>query len=464
MRTPWGDTEELRRARLAPGPQPNGRAATAEHQRRRIFAWMVVTIAREGYGAARLEDLARGSGVAHSEFYKLYRDKEECFLAAVDAIYADGLEKMWAASRSQRGVERSVRAALSAVAESALSQPQAARMALVHVYEVGEQGIAHAERATASFERLLSGCLARSAERAALPSALPGALAGAVQALIHDRLRREQESQLPQLARQLAAWTLSYRSPPVPLRRSRAWVRAARRQPDADPRTRLLYSIAELCAQDGYRNVSVSALVAHAKTSRRTVYERYGGKEECFLECFEMVRARTLEVAMAAYAPLLADWPRGLRAAIEAIMRFFASEPALARLVAVEVLAAGPAAFQVRDEAIRSFVSLIEPGYQYTSRAAPIAREAIPFGVYAMIHRHLALGRPAATLPQLAPAACFLALAPFLGAAQAVQIANETVTSRATLKRRPPAARAAVRPGSPAPTPRGSPAAPSARR
>ncbi|MHB1834337.1 MAG: TetR/AcrR family transcriptional regulator, partial [Solirubrobacteraceae bacterium] len=150
METPWGDTDNLRAARLHPGIQPNGRAATASHQRRRIFAWIVATVARDGYDAARMEDLLEGSGVAHSGFYKLFEDKEQCFLEAVDVFYEEGLQRMWAAYRSQRGVEAALYAALAALLEAVVAQPAAARAALVHLYEIGERGVARAARARAS--------------------------------------------------------------------------------------------------------------------------------------------------------------------------------------------------------------------------------------------------------------------------------------------------------------------------
>ncbi len=431
MRTPWGDTDDLRRARLRPGVQPNGRAATERHQRRRIFAWMVATAGRDGYAAARMDQLARQSGVARTEFYKLFSSKEECFLAAVDALYEHGLERMRSAASTvnDRGgsAEEMVRAGFAEVAELVLCQPQAARMVLVHVHEVGQAGSRRTERGAHSCELLLNECLAGIPRRERLPAALPAAIVGAMHMLIHDRLRRGLEGELPAVAEQMAELALSYTAPPSRLARSRALVRPWRRREDDDPETRLMYAIAELSAQRGYRNVSVNALAPHAKTSLSVLYERFKGKEGCFLACFEMTRERTLASAEAAYEQAMPDWPWAVRAVIDATMRFFAHEPLLARLVAVEVLAAGPAAFQARDEGIRSFMKLFEPGYE----GSPQTAEAIPFGVYALVHRHLIQGRPTASLPQLVPAATFFALAPAIGARAAAEVAGAPTRSSA---------------------------------
>lgn len=427
MKTPWGDTHELHGARLHPGVQPNGRAATERHQRRRMFAWMVATTGRAGYSAAKIERLRQESGVARSVFYSHFETKEECFLAAIDALYEQGLQRIEAAYRSKRSPKAALRAAFAEVAELALSQPYAARMALVHVYEVGEPGRTRIDRAADRCERQLEAGLARIPQRSGLPAHLPAAIIGASQMLIHDRLRRDLEDELPLVAQQLCDLALSYTAPPSPLPRPRTRVSPAPRQHDPDPGARLLYAIAELSAQKGYRNVSVNDLAPHAHTSLRTVYDRYGGKEQCFLAAFEMTRARTLEHALAAFEPLMPDWPQALHAAFAAIMRYFASEPDLARLVMVEVLAAGPIAFERRDEGIRSFVRLFEPGYDRAAHAPKIAAEAIPFGVYALVHRHLVQGRPAASLPQLVPDATFFALAPAIGTERAAEIARSRI-------------------------------------
>lgn len=429
MQTPWGDTEALRADRLGPGPRPDGRQASERHQRRRIFAALVAAVASEGYNSTTERQLARESGVARSGLHKVFPGGiEQSFLAAVDILYKDALTKMWAGYHSESDPERALHAALSTAAQAALSQPHASTMALVHIYEAGPAGIQRAQRAAGELGQLIADSLSRSPQRAQGPAELPAAIAGAIQMLFHDRLRRGLQDQLPQLADQLADWTLSYESPPAPLARSRAQVRPIHRDPDPDPGIRLLHATARLCAQNGYRNVSVSALAREAKTSLRTLYERYGGKQECFLAAFEMTRARTHAAAQAAFTPLIDDWPRAFHAAIRAILRFFATEPQLTWLVAVEVLAAGPDAWQARDQAIRTFTFLLDPGYKDAPHAPQIAREAIPFGVYFMIHHHLTCGRPAATLPQLAPLATFLALCPAIGAQRAAQIAAEKPT------------------------------------
>jgi AcrR family transcriptional regulator len=47
-------------------------------------------------------------------------------------------------------------------------------------------------------------------------------------------------------------------------------------------RRRLLDGLAESIVAIGYRNTTVADIVRRARTSRRTFYEHFDGKEECF--------------------------------------------------------------------------------------------------------------------------------------------------------------------------------------
>ena len=55
--------------------------------------------------------------------------------------------------------------------------------------------------------------------------------------------------------------------------------------PTADPfRLRLLDGLAASIGERGYRATTVADIVRHARTSKRTFYDQFASKEECFLE------------------------------------------------------------------------------------------------------------------------------------------------------------------------------------
>src|SRR3954451_7838116 len=49
-------------------------------------------------------------------------------------------------------------------------------------------------------------------------------------------------------------------------------------------RRRLLEGLAVSITERGYRDTTVADIVRHAKTSKRTFYDQFASKEECFIE------------------------------------------------------------------------------------------------------------------------------------------------------------------------------------
>jgi hypothetical protein len=102
---------------------------------------------------------------------------------------------------------------------------------------------------------------------------------------------------------------------------------------------------------------------------------------------------------------------------------FFAAEPAFARMAMVEVYAAGTAALDRRDRTVGSLQVLLDPGFERAPKTPRIASEAIGGATYALIYRQIRSEGPE-SLPMLTPSATYIALAPFLGPAEALAVAN----------------------------------------
>jgi|GEM_PF-1008219 len=370
-----------------------------------------------------VDDLLLHSGVGRTNFYKIFGSKQACFLAAVDELYEAGMRTVRDGYSSTGSWTQGIRKAFADLLELLVSQPNAARMCLVDIHEVGAQGSERADRGAAGFERLLRRAFAKSRSRAGLSPAILGGIVGGIHLLIHDRLSNGKEAELPETIDELVAWALSYRSPSTPLRRPRRQIRhEPERRSVVSPADRLLIAVAESVAEKGYGSLSVNDLAPRARTSLRTLYESFGGKEAAFLACFRMISQRTLSAANTAYDQET-EWPVAVSTANEAILAYLASEPDFAKVATVEVFAAGPVAAHSRDEAIKAFAELLQPGYTLSSDVPPIAAEALAFGVYSLIRRQILRYGPA-SLPRLGPTATFFDLAPFLGAAHATRIAN----------------------------------------
>ena len=58
-------------------------------QRERLLAGVVRVTATKGYQASSVADILKEAGVGRETFYKHFKDKEDCFVAANDALVAD---------------------------------------------------------------------------------------------------------------------------------------------------------------------------------------------------------------------------------------------------------------------------------------------------------------------------------------------------------------------------------------
>lgn len=108
-------------------------------------------------------------------------------------------------------------------------------------------------------------------------------------------------------------------------------------------RDRLMRAMAQTVAEYGYQETTVRRLLGRAGLSRRTYYELFEDKEDCFLVAYDEVVEHVLALVAEAYGGGERPEER-IERALEAFLGFCAAEPDVARMCIVEVLAAGPAA------------------------------------------------------------------------------------------------------------------------
>jgi AcrR family transcriptional regulator len=96
-----------------------------------------------------------------------------------------------------------------------------------------------------------------------------------------------------------------------------------------DPfRQRLLDGLAAAIDERGYRASTVADIVRHARTSKRTFYDQFASKEQCFHELLHASVELLGERISAAVDPK-ADWQNQIRQAVEAYVEHIESTPAL---------------------------------------------------------------------------------------------------------------------------------------
>jgi AcrR family transcriptional regulator len=162
-------------------------------------------------------------------------------------------------------------------------------------------------------------------------------------------------------------------------------------------RMRILAAMAEVASERGAGAVTVAHVVARAGVSRRTFYDLFADREECFLAAFEDAIGRLGAVVQDARGRQgdgrQSGWREQIRAGLGAALVWLEEEPALARLCVVESLAAGPRALARRAEVLRKLVAAVDEGRSAMPRRAtpppPLTAEGVVGAVLSVIHTRL---------------------------------------------------------------------------
>ena len=132
-------------------------------------------------------------------------------------------------------------------------------------------------------------------------------------------------------------------------------------------RRRMLDAVAESVADKGYATTTVGDVVSAAGVSRKTFYEHFDDKEECFLAAFDS-GVDTLLQAIADTPPESNDWRQRMRARVRAYLVTLSENPAFARTFMIEVFGAGSRAIERRAEVHERFGQLMRDLHEETRR------------------------------------------------------------------------------------------------
>jgi AcrR family transcriptional regulator len=136
-----------------------------------------------------------------------------------------------------------------------------------------------------------------------------------------------------------------------------------------DPfRLRLLDGLAASIGERGYRATTVADIVRHARTSKRTFYDQYASKEQCFLELLLADNDKLGESIRAAVDPE-ADWQLQIRQAVEAYVETIEARPAVTLSWIRELPSLGDAARPVQRRGMQVLSGLLidlsaNPGFR----------------------------------------------------------------------------------------------------
>jgi AcrR family transcriptional regulator len=194
-------------------------------------------------------------------------------------------------------------------------------------------------------------------------------------------------------------------------------------------RARMLDAMVQAVAEKGFARVAVADVIDRAGVSRKTFYEQFANKQECFLAAYDAGVDRLLAAIDDALDALAPDWLAGTRRAVEVYLEAMAASPGFARAFLIEVLGAGPEALSRRDVVQERFAAQLAAIHRRARADIPEIPALPPHtfraavgAVNELVTAHV-LEHGAATLPELTGAILDVHLALLVGRELAARIA-----------------------------------------
>lgn len=192
----------------------------ALHQRSRIVAALAEEVVEHGYREATVAGIVRRAGVARNTFYENFANKEECFLAAADAIGERALRHIvGAVCAAPAAWPERVRAGIGALLGFAASESAAARVFLVESLSAGPAAAERYERTVRAAVPMFRRGRRRSAGGERLPATLEETVVGGIFWVVYQRIVLGRQEELEGLLEDLVEFALTPYIGPAAARR-----------------------------------------------------------------------------------------------------------------------------------------------------------------------------------------------------------------------------------------------------
>jgi AcrR family transcriptional regulator len=160
----------------------------------------------------------------------------------------------------------------------------------------------------------------------------------------------------------------------------------------------------------------VAQIVSVAGVSRRTFYELFEDRDECFLAAFDYVVARIAKLVGPAWEAER-RWQDRVRASLTALLGFLDEERAMGKFVFVETLGAGPTVLARRERVLMRIAAAVDEGRTVDNARAPlpsITAEGVVGAVSSVLHTRLLSRDPTPLIKLTSPLMSMIVL-PYLG-------------------------------------------------
>jgi AcrR family transcriptional regulator len=190
--------------RRRPHQLPSGRhgllrSFVSANQRERILSAVAEAAAELGYAEMSVEAIIARAGVSRRTFYEHFKNKEDAFLSAYDAVVHQQARHIRRAYFKETTVPERLRAGIAAYLEFMAGEPELARMCIVEVLAAGPRAMARRHEAMRMFadiiedniHELIPGC-----RRAGLAAET---IVGGIHEVVFNRIISDRLDELPGL-------------------------------------------------------------------------------------------------------------------------------------------------------------------------------------------------------------------------------------------------------------------------
>ncbi|MBA3808998.1 MAG: TetR/AcrR family transcriptional regulator, partial [Solirubrobacterales bacterium] len=146
-------------------------------------------------------------------------------------------------------------------------------------------------------------------------------------------------------------------------------VRRPRGEIAAIQRARIIAAALDAVEDIGYERMTVAQVISRARVSRKTFYDVFEDRDQCFLAALDQALAEASALAKQAYAREKC-WQDGVRSALATLLDLMDEAPGLAKACVVETLRGGELVLARRARVLAELASVIDAG-----RASPGGRQ-----------------------------------------------------------------------------------------
>jgi AcrR family transcriptional regulator len=160
-------------------------------------------------------------------------------------------------------------------------------------------------------------------------------------------------------------------------------------------RGRLLDAVVEVIAEEGYLDTTVHKVLTRAGISRRTFYEIFTDKEDCFLAAYREAADHVTKLVRSACRDS-ATPERRIEIGLRTMLEFVEREPKVARACVVEAMAAGEKARKRRAKTMTRLTGVVADALEERCESrdeALLRARMLTGGVHEMVYDSLARGK-----------------------------------------------------------------------